>query len=209
MSTYATRPALAGMTLACLLVSGCAGQMPQSSTTTNSTAAGAALGALAGGLAGGWQGAAIGLLSGAAVGWATGQVLESQQVAVRNRTQDQQLYGYATPTDSVFVNINSATSSPQAVTPNSTVEVTTDYSLALPKNTPQTQVLVSSVLLKDGAQLMEFKDQPVVKSAGGYTVKLPVKIPAEAAAGTYVIKHTVKAGTTYDTAESTFVVKKA
>jgi hypothetical protein len=178
--------------------------------TTGNTAAGtAALGALAGGLAGGWQGAAIGALSGAAIGWVAGSVIQSQEMAARSQTQDQQLYGYTAPADSVFVNINSATSNPQTVVPNSVVDVVTDYSLSLPQNTPQTQVTVTGVLLKDGVQLMDFKNQPATKTAGGYTIKLPVNIPAEAAPGTYVIRHTVSAGTTYDTAESTFIVKAA
>jgi hypothetical protein len=184
------------------LLSGCL-----QTTSGRSTAGTAAAGALIGGLAGGWEGAAIGLVSGAAVGWVAGKVIESQEMAARSQTQDQQLYGYAAPADSVFVNINSATSNPQTVTPNSVVDVVTDYSLALPQNAPQTQVSVTGVLLKDGTQLMDFKSQPATKTAGGYTVKLPVNIPAEAAPGTYVIRHTVSAGTTYDTAESTFVVK--
>lgn len=187
-----------------LLLSGCA----QAPTTTEKTAVGSALaGALIGGLAGGWQGAAIGALSGAAVGWAAGKVIESQETAARSQTQDQQLYGYAAPADSVFVNINSATSNPQTVKPNSVVDVVTDYSLSLPKNAPHAQVSVTGVLFKDGVQLMDFKSKPLTKTAGGYTLKLPINIPAEATAGTYVIKHTVSAGTTYDTAESTFIVK--
>lgn len=185
------------------LLGGCA------TTTQNSSAGTAALGALVGGLAGGWQGAAIGALSGAAIGWAAGKVIESQEMAARSQTQDQQLYGYAAPADSVFVNINSATSTPQTVTANSVVDVVTDYSLSLPKNAPQTPVSVTGVLLKDGVQLMDFKSPPATKTAGGYTIKLPVNIPAEAAPGTYVIRHTVSAGTTYDTAESTFIVKAA
>ena len=190
------------------LVAGCAA--PGGNNTVGNTTTGtAAVGALIGGLAGGWEGAAIGALSGAAVGWAAGKVIESKEVAARSQTQDQQLYGYAAPTDSVFVNINSATSTPQMVTPNSTVEVVTDYSLSLPANAPQTQVSVTGVLLKDGVQLMDFKNQPATKSAGGYTIKLPVSIPGNAAPGTYVIRHTVSAGTTYDTAESTFIVKAA
>ena len=190
------------------LVAGCAA--PGGQNTASNTAAGtAAVGALIGGIAGGWEGAAIGALSGAAVGWAAGKVIESQELAARSQTQDQQLYGYAAPADSVFVNINSATSSPQIVAPNSTVDVVTDYSLSLPQNSPQAQVTVTGVLLKDGVQLMDFKNQPVTKTAGGYTIKLPISIPANAAPGTYVIRHTVSAGTTYDTAESTFVVKAA
>ncbi|MBI2799329.1 MAG: hypothetical protein HYX63_03420 [Gammaproteobacteria bacterium] len=189
-----------------VLLVGCAGNP---TTTQQSTTATAALGALVGGLAGGWEGAAIGAASGALVGWAAGKVIESQEIAARSQTKDQQLYGYAAPADSTFVHINSATSNPQIVAPNSVVNVVTDYSLALPKNAPQTQVSVTGVLLKDGVQLMDFKNQPVAKTAGGYTVKLPVNIPADAAAGTYVIRHTISAGTTYDTAESTFVVRKA
>lgn len=191
-----------------VLVAGCAA--PGGGTSSTNTAAGtAAVGALIGGLAGGWEGAAIGALSGAAVGWVAGKVVESQELAARSQTQDQQIYGYAAPADSVFVNINSATSTPQVVTPNSTVDVVTDYSLSLPANAPQTQVSVTGVLLKDGVQLMDFKNQPATKTAGGYTIKLPVSIPGNAAPGTYVIRHTVSAGTTYDTAESTFIVKAA
>jgi hypothetical protein len=191
-----------------VFVAGCAS--PGGTTSPTNTAAGtAAVGALLGGIAGGWEGAAIGALSGAAVGWVAGKVIESQELAARSQTQDQQLYGYTAPADSVFVNINSATSTPQTVTPNSTVDVVTDYSLSLPANAPQTQVSVTGVLLKDGVQLMDFKNQPATKTAGGYTIKLPVSIPGNAAPGTYVIRHTVSAGTTYDTAESTFIVKAA
>jgi len=176
-------------------------------TTSQKSAAGAsAAGALIGGIVGGWEGAAIGALAGGAIGWATGKVIESQEVSTRSQTQDQQLYGYAAPSDAVFVNINSATANPKTVTPGTTVDVVTDYSLSLPQNAPQSQVSISGVLFKDGQQLADFKDQPAVKTAGGYTVKLPIAIPTDADPGTYVVRHTVSAGTTYDTAESTFVV---
>ncbi len=95
-----------------VFVAGCAS--PGGTTSPTNTAAGtAAVGALLGGIAGGWEGAAIGALSGAAVGWVAGKVIESQELAARSQTQDQQLYGYTAPADSVFVNINSATSTPQ------------------------------------------------------------------------------------------------
>jgi uncharacterized membrane protein len=71
----------------------------------------------------------------------------------------------------------------------------------------QASVTATSVLMKDGEKVMEFKGQPVPKSSGGYTIKLPINIPAEAAPGTYVIQHNVSAGSTYDSAESTFIVK--
>ena len=198
-----------GTAMCTVLVAGCAAPGGQQNTVATSTAGTAAVGALIGGLTGGWQGAAIGAVSGAAVGWAAGKVIESKEIAARSQTQDQQLYGYTAPASSVLVNINSATSTPQMVTPNSTVDVVTDYSLSLPANAPQAQVSVTGVLLKDGVQLMDFKNQPATKTAGGYTIKLPVSIPANATPGTYVIRHTVSAGTTYDTAESTFIVKAA
>ncbi|MBI4692911.1 MAG: hypothetical protein HY749_02730 [Gammaproteobacteria bacterium] len=196
---------LVATALCTALLGGCATQ--GQSTSTNTAAGTAAVGALIGGLTGGWEGAAIGALSGAAVGWVAGKVIESQEVAARSQTQDQQLYGYAAPANSVFVKINSATSNPKFIAPGGTVDVVTDYSLALPKSSPQAQIGVTGVLFKDGVQLMDFKNQPVTKTAGGYTIKLPIKIPGDAAPGTYVIKHTVTSGTSYDTAESTFVVK--
>lgn len=198
--------AVLGVTFSCVLLTGCTGT---GGTTTEQTAVGgAAVGALIGGLLGGWQWAAVGAASGAALGWVTGKALEAQEIAARDASQDQQLYGYSTPTDSAFVNINSATSSPQRVAAGGTVDVVTDYSLALPQNMSQSQVLATSVLMKDGEKLMEFKGKPVAKAAGGYTIKLPINIPAEAAPGTYVIQHNIAAGSTYDTAESTFIVTK-
>lgn len=202
---YAQVRSMTIITIVCaILLTGC------NATTSEQTAGGgAAIGALIGGIAGGWEGAAIGALSGAALGWVAGKVVESQEVAARSKTQDQQLYGYAAPSDSVFVNINSAVSAPKSVTAGTTVDIVTDYSLSLPQDIPHTQVSVSGVLLKDGKELMDFKNQPASKTSGGYTIKLPLQIPAEAEAGTYVIRHTVSAGTTYDSAESTFVVTSA
>jgi Zn-dependent protease with chaperone function len=111
------------------------------------------------------------------------------------------------PVNSVFININSAASTPQTVTPPSVVNMVTDYSLSLPQDVRQTQVLVSGVLLKDGVQLMDFKNEPATKTAGGYTIKLPINIPVGALPGTYVVRHTIRAGTTYGTAESKFIVR--
>lgn len=203
--TTRSKTAVLGATLSCVLLAGCTG----ATTTEQSTVGGAAVGALVGGLLGGWEWAAIGAASGAALGWVAGKAIEAQEISARDQIQDQQLYGYSTPTDSVFVNINSASSSPQTVAPGGVVDVVTDYSLAMPQGMSVAQVTATSYLMRDGEQLMEFKGKPVQKAAGGYTIKLPVNIPAEAAPGTYVMRHQVSSGTTYDTAESTFVVKKA
>ncbi|MEZ5446380.1 MAG: hypothetical protein R3F45_11465 [Gammaproteobacteria bacterium] len=200
-----SKAAVVGVTLSCAVLTGCTGG--SYSTTETSTVGGAAVGALVGGLLGGWQWAAIGAASGAALGWVTGKAIEAQEISSRSTVQDQQLYGYSAPSDSVFVNINSATSSPQVVAPGGVVDVVTDYSLALPQSMSQANVLATSVLMKDGEKVMEFKGQPVPKSSGGYTIKLPINIPAEAAPGTYVIEHSVSSGSTYDTAQSTFIVK--
>ncbi|MGE0484436.1 MAG: YMGG-like glycine zipper-containing protein [Gammaproteobacteria bacterium] len=184
-----------------VLLAGC-----NATTSQKSTAGGAVLGAIIGGALGGSKGALIGAAAGSALGWATGKVIEAQEVSTRSQTQDQQLYGYVAPADSIFVNINSATSSPKMITPNSVIEATTDFSLALPQGVDHTQVDVSGVLLKDGEKLYDFKSQPLTKTAGGYAIKMPVEIPSVAEPGTYVIQHRVTAGSTYDTAESTFVV---
>ncbi|MFO1436644.1 MAG: hypothetical protein U1F34_09970 [Gammaproteobacteria bacterium] len=198
--------AVVGVTMSCVLLTGCTGT---GNTTEDTAVGGAAVGALIGGLLGGWEWAAVGAASGAALGWVTGKAIEAQEIAARNSAQDQQLYGYSAPADSVFVHVNSATSTPKQVAAGGTVDVVTDYSLALPKGTASADVLATSVLMKDGEKLMEFKGKPVAKAAGGYTIKLPINIPDKAAPGTYVIQHTISAGSTYDTAESTFIVKKA
>lgn len=188
--------------LPCFLLAGC-----METTSERATLGGAATGAIIGGVLGGGTWAVVGAASGAALGWVAGKAIEAREVERRSYARDQQMYGYAAPTDTVYAKINSATTSPKTASPGEVVDVVTDYSIALPSGMSEIEVVSDAVLYKDGEKLMEFKGEPIKRTDGGYKILLPVNVPKEAAPGTYVIEHSLRAGTIHDKAESTFIVR--
>jgi uncharacterized protein YcfJ len=173
---------------------------------------GAALGCLTGLAFGGGsgcaQGAAIGATVGMVAGWGVVKMNQYQASQVRTANEDQRLYGLAKSVNTPQVKINKGTSKPDTVRPGESVKLSTDYSLQLPDNMKTASVSESWTLKKDGKVLADLPPQNNQRSSGGWDADGVVPIPKEAKPGTYVIEHKVKAGDSYDTDESTFLVSK-
>lgn len=125
----------------------------------------------------------------------------------RTIEQDQQLYGYTAPVSSTEVKIRNATASPEMVKAGDTLKLAMDYSVIAPNGTRDVDVEESMVLKRDGKVLKPLAERSIKRPLGGGESEVDFKIPAKMPAGTYVIEHKVKAGTSYDVRPAVFVVK--
>jgi hypothetical protein len=149
----------------------------------------------------------IGAAVGAAIGWGAVAIMQQNSKPVRSAEQDASVYGLASLPDSPRVKIRQGTSSPKEVRSGGQVTINTDYSLQLPKDAQQTNVVESFTLKKDGKKLTELPPKTLQYGSGGYLSEAVITIPKEAEPGTYVIEHKVQTGTNYDVDESTFIVQ--
>ncbi|MGQ0591267.1 MAG: hypothetical protein ACT4QB_01095 [Gammaproteobacteria bacterium] len=204
MSLTATSKVTA-LALCCGVLSGCA------TTDGNQQLLGAGIGTALGcgiGYAiGGDVGCAVGGALGAAAGW--GVVAQYQATQVRSAAQDQQLYGVTEPVTTTQVQIRKATADPASIKRGGTVQVTTDYSLMLPRSMKAqgTDVQESWVLKKDGKVLLNVAPKNNHHPEGGWNGVQDFPVPGNAEPGTYVVESKVQVGTSYDTVESAFVVE--
>ncbi len=196
----ATGRALTGLLIA--LCFGCATQ--EENQQLLGAGAGAAVGCAGGAAVKGKEGCITGGVLGAAVGW--GVTAHYQASQVRSQQQDQKIYGVTKPVSATQVKIRKGSSTPKQVHPGDTVKVLTDYSLLIPAKISSVQVEESWVLMKDGKVLSTLPGQRSDRAAGGWMADASIKIPADAKPGTYVTEHRVKADSSYDTDESTFIV---
>lgn len=135
-------------------------------------------------------------------------IVQYQSEQVRIASDDQRLYGVTKPLDSILVKIRKGTPTPDTVRPGETVKITMDYSLILPQNLQTAFVTESWTLKKDNKVLTEFTGQKNQRTPGGYAVQATIPVPRKAESGIYVLEYKVLAGSSYDTDESIFVVKR-
>jgi hypothetical protein len=203
-----------GLVLFPVLLTGCATEQgnEQLKGAGIGMVSGAALGCLIGFAAGGGKGCAMGAGIGAATGtiagWGVVKLNQYKAEPVRTAKADQRMYPMIKPVDSAQVKIRKGTSTPHRVKPGGTVKLSTDYSVTLPQNMQTTPITEHWVLMKDGKPLTDLPPQNSQRSSGGWVAEASIPIPKEAEPGTYVIEHTVQAGNSYDTDESTFVVSR-
>ena len=172
------------------------------------TGIGAALGCGVGTLiTGDARGCAAGAAVGAMVGFGTVAISQYNAKQVRTASTDARVYGISTSPSTPQVKIRQGSSAPSAVSPGESVTITTDYSVALPSGVNQTSVSESWVLKKDGEKIANLPVKSASRTPGGWQSDAEITIPSDVAAGTYVIEHRVKAGSSYDTDESVFVVQ--
>lgn len=174
--------------------------------------AGAGIGALVGaGIGALVTGDAKGALAGAAIGGLVGfsavKIQQYQARQVRSSAADSRLYGLTQPVSATQVKIRRSTASPRTVSPGQSVNLTTDYSLLLPANQSNASITESWTLKKDGKTVANLPAKTNRRSAGGWAAQAEITIPPDVPAGTYVIEHRVKSGSSYDTDTSTFVVR--
>jgi methionine-rich copper-binding protein CopC len=193
--------------IAIVAVSGCASTGSVQDQAIG-TGVGAALGCGVGALiTGDARGCATGAAVGALVGFGTVAISQYNAKQVRSASTDARVYGISTAPSSPQVKIRKGSSAPSTVSPGDSVTITTDYSVALPANVSQTAVSEAWVLKKDGKKLADLPTKSAKRSAGGWQSDAEITVPANIEAGTYVIEHRVRAGSSYDTDDSVFVVR--
>jgi len=146
-------------------------------------------------------GAGAGCMALAAVG-----VLAYHSSQTRTATQDQQLYGYATPANGTEVKIRNAIASPKSVKAGDTVKLGLDYSVIAPNNTQDIDVEEIMVLKKDDKVLKPLSERTVKRPLGGSGSEIDFVVPAKMPPGTYVIENKVKTGTSYDVRDSVLII---
>lgn len=149
-------------------------------------------------------GAGAGAVTGAAVGWSMVKINQYKVEQVRSVRDDQLLYGF-TKSKSSQIKIRKGMSTPNSVKPGRTVNLTTDYSVTLPRNVQFIAVTERWILKKDGEVLADLS-QNGQRSSGGWSADARIPMPINAPLGTYVIEHKVQADESNDTDESTFIV---
>jgi hypothetical protein len=170
---------------------------------------GAAVGAGTGALAGGGDGKAIaaGALAGAAVGWAAVALTQYHARQVRSASQEVSTLGYE-QSQGTLVRIRSANSAPAEVRPGDQVTLSTDYTVLAPASS-QVPVKEGWELWKDNKALTKMPAKQAVRDPGGWDTRASIEIPQGATPGTYVVKHRVECGTSYDERNTFFVVSDA
>jgi hypothetical protein len=208
MVTKRTTSALAAAVAASLVASGCATTGSEGEQQALGAGLGAALGCGVGALiTRDAKGCAAGAAIGGVVGFTVVKLNQYQAKQVRSATAEERLYGLTKPVDSAQVKIRKGVSTPKAVRAGQAVVITTDYSVLLPKADPEVAVAESWSLKKDGKVLYSLPAQQNERTPGGWAATATIDVPANAPPGTYVVEHKVQAGSSYDTDESTFVVK--
>lgn len=208
------RKAFIGLVLCPVLLIGCATQqgMDQLKGAGMGGGIGAATGCAIGAIFGGSQGCATGAMVGGGVGlisgWGAVKIKQYQAEQVRTAQADQRMYPMVEPVQSAQVKIRKGTSTPHTVKPGDTVDLAMDYSVTLPPHMQTVTVTEQWVMKKDGKTVSELPQPGNQRKAGGWSTEAVVPLPTDIEPGTYVIEHTVQAGDSYDTDESTFVVSQ-
>lgn len=201
------RYVVAGLLSSAVALSGC-----QSTGGTQDQMAGAGMGALVGAgvgalVTGNARGAAAGAAIGGLMGLAVVSINQYQARQVRSSSADTRVYGLAQPVSSPQVKIRQGSSAPKTVRAGQTIDITTDYSVLLPGGQRSTGVTETWVLKKDGKQVAKLPSKSSSRAAGGWAAQAEITVPPGIEPGTYVIEHQIKSGSSYDTDESTFVVR--
>lgn len=153
------------------------------------------------------KGCAAGAAIGGALGWGVVAINQYQARQVRSSAADNRVYGLRKPVSSTQVKIRKGSNSPKSVRAGQPVNIATDYSVMLPANVSAAQVTESWTLKKDGKVVTRLPEKSASRTAGGWEAKAEITIPPDVRPGTYVIEHKVKSGSSYDTDESTFVIR--
>ena len=167
-------------------------------------ALGCGVGALVTGDAGG---CATGAAIGGVLGWGVVAINQYQAKQVRSSSTDTRVYGLTKPVSTTQVKIRKGSNSPRSVRAGQPVNIATDYSVMLPASASTALVTESWALKKDGKVVTHLPEKSTSRSAGGWEAQAEITIPPDAPPGTYVIEHSVKSGSSYDTDESTFVIR--
>jgi hypothetical protein len=153
------------------------------------------------------RGCAVGAAIGGMAGFGVVKLNQYEARQVKSAKAEARMYGLTKPVDSAQVKIRKGSASPKVVKAGSKVKLSTRYSVFLPKTASSVSVSEGWALKKDGKEIMTIPAEPTNRTAGGWEAGGSISMPKDAPPGTYVIEHVVKAGSSYDTDESTFIVK--
>ncbi len=190
---------------AAVFVAGCT--MDEAKEQAAGVGIGAVLGCAAGAIFGGSRGCAQGAAIGAVAGWVTVAVQQYHSKQVRSSEADRRVYGLSQPVSSPQVKIQNTSTWPSQVRPGDTLDVRTDYSVRLPSDQSTTDVERSWALLDVNGKKVPIGSKTVADRDGGQQGGVTVTVPKDLPPGRYTVKHTVKTGSSYDTKNSSFVVK--
>lgn len=206
--TISNRSRITALTAAvALTLSGCA-TTGDGQSQAMGAGIGAALGCGVGALVtGDAKGCAAGAAIGGVLGWGVVAINQYQARQVRSSSADSRVYGLTKPVSSTQVKIRKGSNSPKSVRAGQPVNIVTDYSVMLPSSASSAMVTESWALKKDGKVVTHLPEKSTSRSAGGWEAQAEITIPPDVPPGTYVIEHTVKSGSSYDTDESTFVIR--
>jgi FtsP/CotA-like multicopper oxidase with cupredoxin domain len=172
---------------------------------------GAAVGAGAGAAAGGIMGAIIGKgvgavvvgsLIGALLGGAIGHFAYDQ---TRTKEQTAKTYNYK-PSQGRVLTIENALASPATVRPGDTVDLKMTYAVLNPSENAKTKITEIREITYQG-DLVGKPEVTVEQTDGTYTTTVPLRLPSNAAKGTYRVKMMVQSDSAKDTRETTFTVQ--
>jgi hypothetical protein len=199
------KTAVAATIAAAVSVSGCTSQ--EVKETAAGAGIGAVLGCAAGAIFGGSDGCAKGAAVGAVMGMVTVAVQQYHARQVRSSEADRRVYGLSQPVSSPQVKIQKTSTWPTQVRPGETLDVRTDYSVRLPENQSTTGVERSWELVDVNGKNVPLGSKQISDQDGGHQGGVTVTIPKSLKPGRYTVRHKVKAGSSYDTKTSSFVVK--
>jgi len=184
------------------LLTSCANLPEEHKGAATGAGIGAASGAVAGALLGkDTKSAVIGALAGALIGGAVGHYGYDQK---KNREETQQTYNYQSKYGTVLT-LEEASSSPLTVYPGDTVELEMTYAILNPSPDVQTNLTETRIITHNG-EIVGKPEVRVTRTDGTYTSTVPLRLPAEAAKGTYVVTSIVQTDNAKDTKEFTFKV---
>ena len=181
----------------------CSTVMEEHKEAAVGTGAGAATGAIAGAVIGKGTGAVVlGALIGGLVGGAVGHYAYDKP---KSREETAKTYNYKS-SQGIILTTESASVSPQAISPGNTVDLNVTYALLTPS--PETEVSITET------REITHKGEPVGKpevrvnhTGGTYTSTIPIRLPSDATKGDYKVITTVQSANAKDSKETHFTVK--
>jgi hypothetical protein len=182
---------------------GCSGVMEEHRGAAVGAGAGGAVGGIAGAVIGHGTGAVVaGALIGALLGGVVGHFAYDQQ---RTREQTAQTYKYQSSQGAVLT-IENTYVSPPTVRPGDVVDLKMTYAVLNPSPNARTRITEIREISYRG-ELVGRPEINVEQIDGTYTTTVPLRLPSNAAPGTYRVKSMVESANAKDTRETTFTVQ--